>query len=85
MTNQTTRKNIYACIESQMGPMPKGLKGVISKLLKEYAQSHNRCLTKMNNDLLIVVNKQNRTIDKLKNKPVRPLHTNDKIERELIL
>jgi len=84
MQNQITRKNIYACIESQMGPIPNGLKGIISKLLKEYAQSHNRCLTRMNNDLLIVVNKQNRTIDKLKNKPVRPLHTNSEIKRELI-
>jgi len=84
MINQTTRKNIYSCIETQMGPIPKGLKGIISKLLKEYAQSHNRCLTKMNNDLLIIVNRQNRTIDALKNRPVRPLHTTSNIKRELI-
>lgn len=79
------RHNIYSCIESQMGKIPNGFKGVLSKLLKDYVQSHHKYLTKMNNDLLIIVNKQNRTIDKLKNRPVRPLHTDSEIKRELIV
>ena len=82
---KTARHNIYSCIESRIGTIPSGFKGVLSKLLKDYVKSHHKYLTKMNNDLLIIINKQNRTIDKLKNNPVRPLHTEKCIKRDLIL
>jgi hypothetical protein len=82
---KTIRHNIYTCIETQMGPIPTGFKGVLSKLLKEYVKAHHTLLTKTNNDLFIIINNKNRTIDKLRNNPIRPYHTEKTIVRDLIV
>jgi hypothetical protein len=82
---KTIRHNIYACIETQIGEIPVGFKGVLSKLLKEYVRAHHKLLTKTNNELLILINEKNRTIDKLKDRPIRPKHTEKPIVRDLIV
>lgn len=68
------RKFIYFSIEKNIGKIPLGFKGVLSKLLKDYVKIHHRHLTNTNNELLIIINKKNIVIDNLRKNEARGLH-----------